>query len=89
MKQLKWIGIMLLCILTAGPALATDEARQAYDKMVEEATQEADEYVQEKQEKNDEQRVTPHCLAAYAGGKFNCDAMGQGCAETQRSAFVP
>ena len=51
MKQLKWIGIILLCLLTAGPALATDEARQAYDKMVEESTQEADEYLEEKQEK--------------------------------------
>ena len=54
MKQLKWIGIILLCLLTAGPGLATDEARQAYDKMVEEATQEADEYVQEKQKKMQE-----------------------------------
>ena len=51
MKLLKWIGIILLCLLTAGPALATDEARQAYDKMVEESTQEADEYLEEKQEK--------------------------------------
>ena len=54
MKQLKWIGIILLGLLTAGPALATDEARQAYDKMVEEATQEADEYVEEKQKKMQE-----------------------------------
>jgi vacuolar-type H+-ATPase subunit E/Vma4 len=52
MKPLKWIGIFLLCQLAVGgaiPALSADEARQAYDKMVEEATREADEYVQEKQ----------------------------------------
>jgi hypothetical protein len=45
--------------------------------------------LQEKQEKNDEQRVSPHCPAGNAGGKFNCDTMGQGCAETKRFAFVP
>ena len=54
MKQLKWIAFILMCLLTAGPALATDEARQAYDKMVEEATQEADEYLEEKQQKMQE-----------------------------------
>jgi len=52
MQSLKWIGIFLLCQLAVGsaiPALSASEARQAYDKMVEEATREADEYVQEKQ----------------------------------------
>ena len=47
-----WIGLILLGLSAAGsavPALAIDEARKAYDKMVEEATREADEYVQEKQ----------------------------------------
>jgi rhamnose utilization protein RhaD (predicted bifunctional aldolase and dehydrogenase) len=34
--------------------MAADEARQAYDKMVEEATQEADEYLEEKQKQMDD-----------------------------------
>ncbi|MGD8701702.1 MAG: hypothetical protein PVG51_01890 [Desulfosarcina sp.] len=54
MKSLRWIGSIILCLWIAGPVWAVDEARQAYDKMVEEATQEADEYVQEKQEKMQE-----------------------------------
>ena len=52
MKPMVWIGFILLCLSTAGsviPALAADEARRAYDKMVEEATREADEYIQAKQ----------------------------------------
>lgn len=52
MKPIFLIGLALLCLSAAGSAvtaLAADEARKAYDKMVEEATREADEYVQEKQ----------------------------------------
>lgn len=52
MKPVIWISFSLLCLMAAGslnPLLAVDEQRQAYDKMVKEATQEADEYVQEKQ----------------------------------------
>ena len=51
MKLMKWIAISLLCLLAVGaftPLPAVDEARQAYNKMVEESTQEADEYLQEK-----------------------------------------
>ena len=36
-------------VANVSPALAVDEARQAYDKMVEEATREADAYLQEKE----------------------------------------
>ena len=54
MKSLRWIGSILLCLWIVGPVWAVDEARQAYDKMVEEATQEADEYLQEKDEKMQE-----------------------------------
>jgi tetratricopeptide (TPR) repeat protein len=52
MKILKWIAIALLGLLAAGsfnPLLAVSEQREAYNKMVEEATQEADEYLQEKE----------------------------------------
>jgi len=52
MKPMKYIAVTLLGLLVAGslsPLFAVDEQRQAYDKMVEEATKEADEYVQEKQ----------------------------------------
>ena len=52
MKLLKWIAITLLCLLAAGaltPLPAVDEARQAYNKMVEESVKEADEYQQEKE----------------------------------------
>lgn len=52
MKSMKSIGVILMCLLVTGSfssLLAVDEQRQAYDKMVEAATQEADEYVQEKQ----------------------------------------
>ena len=52
MKTMKWIAIALLGLLATGsfsPLLAVSEQRQAYDKMVEEATQEADEYLQEKE----------------------------------------
>lgn len=52
MKWIVSIGVILMCLLIAGSfssLLAVDEQRQAYDKMVEEATKEADEYVQEKQ----------------------------------------
>jgi rhamnose utilization protein RhaD (predicted bifunctional aldolase and dehydrogenase) len=48
---MKWIVVAMGCLLAAGSfdgALAVDAQRQAYDKMVEEATREADEYVQEK-----------------------------------------
>ena len=52
MKIMTWIAIALLGLLAAGslnPLLAVSEQRQAYDKMVEEATKEADEYLQEKE----------------------------------------
>ncbi len=51
------ILILLACLLAAihlPSAIAADEARQAYDKMVEEATQEADEYLEEKQKQMDD-----------------------------------
>ena len=52
MKLMKWIAITLLGLLAIGaftPLSAVDEARQAYDKMVEESVKEADEYLQEKE----------------------------------------
>lgn len=52
MKLMKWIAITLLGLLAAGaltPLPAVDEARQAYNKMVEESVKEADEYQQEKE----------------------------------------
>jgi rhamnose utilization protein RhaD (predicted bifunctional aldolase and dehydrogenase) len=52
MKLMKWIAITLLGLLVVGafsPLPAVDEARQAYDKMVEESVKEADEYLQEKE----------------------------------------
>jgi rhamnose utilization protein RhaD (predicted bifunctional aldolase and dehydrogenase) len=52
MRTMKWITLALLGLLAAGgfnSLLAVSEQRQAYDKMVEEATQEADEYLQEKE----------------------------------------
>jgi rhamnose utilization protein RhaD (predicted bifunctional aldolase and dehydrogenase) len=36
--------------LVAGTSLATDDARQKYDRMVEEAVRESDAYIEEKQE---------------------------------------
>jgi len=57
MKRMKLIVIAMGCLLAAGSfdrVLAVDEQRQAYDKMVEEATREADEYVQEKQKAHQE-----------------------------------
>ena len=53
MKLIPWMLIAWLTLLTAGgfsPLAATDDARQAYDRMVEESVREADEYVQQKQE---------------------------------------
>jgi chromosome segregation ATPase len=53
MNPAKSIALSMLFLLVAGsfcPILAVSEQRQAYDKMVEEATKEADEYLQEKQE---------------------------------------
>ena len=50
MKILKWMAIILLSLLALGafsPLPAVDEARQAYNKMVEESVKEADEYLQE------------------------------------------
>mgnify|MGYP001823446149 FL=1 len=52
MKLMKWIAITLLGLLAVGaltPLPAVDEARQAYDKMVEKSVKEADEYLQEKE----------------------------------------
>jgi rhamnose utilization protein RhaD (predicted bifunctional aldolase and dehydrogenase) len=53
----RWIAIALLGLLAAGgfdPLFATDEARQAYDKMVEESVKEADEYVDQVQKEQNE-----------------------------------
>ena len=52
MKLMKSIAITLLGLLAAGtltPLPAVDEARQAYNKMVEDSVKEADEYQQEKE----------------------------------------
>jgi hypothetical protein len=52
MKPIKWIAITLLGLLAVGaltPLPAVDEARQAYNKMVEESVKEADEYLQGKE----------------------------------------
>lgn len=52
MKPMKWMAITLLGLLAAGavtPLPAVDEARQAYNKMVEESVKEANEYLQEKE----------------------------------------
>ncbi len=52
MKIMKSIAIAMLCLLVGGsfnPLLAVSEQRQAYNKMVEEATREAEEYLQEKE----------------------------------------
>jgi len=57
MKRIKWLGILLLVLLTNGifnPLYAVDEQRQAYDQMVEEATREADEYLEQKQKEQQE-----------------------------------
>ena len=57
MKQVCTIGCTLLLLTAAvgiGPAIAVDEARQKYNKMVEEANKEADEYIQEQQAKMQE-----------------------------------
>ncbi len=54
MKLMTWIAITLLGLLAVGaltPLPAVDEARQAYDKMVEESVKEADEYLQGKERK--------------------------------------
>lgn len=53
MRRFIGMGIaLLLAAVTVGihPAQAVDEAREAYDRMVEEATKEADEYLEEKQQ---------------------------------------
>ena len=52
MKRMKWFAISLMGLLAVGavtPLPAVDEARQAYNKMVEESVKEADEYLQEKE----------------------------------------
>ena len=52
MKLIKWIAITLPALLAVGaftPLPAVDEARQAYNKMVEESVKEADEYLQKKE----------------------------------------
>ncbi len=54
MNLMKWIAVTLLGLLAVGavsPLPAVDEARQAYNKMVEESVKEADEYLQEKENK--------------------------------------
>lgn len=52
MKLMTYLGIVLLFIVANGhfssPCVA-DEQKQAYDKMVEEATREADDYIEQKQ----------------------------------------
>jgi len=45
------IVVFMVIIVCSSPAPAVDEARQAYDKMVEEATREADAYLQEKEDR--------------------------------------
>jgi len=57
MATMKWFGVFLLTTLVVGtlnPLYAVDEQRQAYDKMVEEATREADQYVDEKRKEQAE-----------------------------------
>lgn len=52
MKSATRVGLVLLSLSIlgiTGLAFAVDEARQEYNKMVEEATKEADQYLQEKQ----------------------------------------
>lgn len=52
MKLMTFLGTLLLLIMANGnfnPLCAADEQKQAYDKMVEEATREADDYVEQKQ----------------------------------------
>lgn len=58
MIKKNWISLALLALLATGgatPLPAADEARQAYDQMVEEATREADEYLEEKTRQRSEQ----------------------------------
>lgn len=53
MTAMKWSGLILLVLSATGylsPIYAVDEQRQAYERMVQEATREADEYVKQKQE---------------------------------------
>ncbi len=53
MNLVKWCCLVMLVLLATGQinwAHAVDEQRQAYDKMVEEATREADAYVEQKQQ---------------------------------------
>ena len=50
-KPIGYIGACMVIITCFAPAPAADEARQAYDKMVEEATREADAYLQEKEDR--------------------------------------
>jgi hypothetical protein len=69
MKQMKLIVIAMGFMLAAGSfdrVPAVDEQRQAYDKMVEEATREADEYVQEKQKAHQEAAEESHSQQASA-----------------------
>lgn len=57
MATMKWFGVLLLTTLVVGtlnPLYAVDEQRQAYDKMVEEASREADEYVGKKKKEQAE-----------------------------------
>lgn len=52
----RWVTLALLGLLATGgfnPLLAADEARQAYDRMVEESVREADEYLEQKQKEQD------------------------------------
>ena len=52
MKLMKWIAISLMGLLAIGaftPLPAVDEARQAYNKMVEESVKEANQSEQEKE----------------------------------------
>ena len=54
MKLVKPIGCIsafMVIFACFSPAPAADEARQAYDEMVEEATREADAYLQEKEDR--------------------------------------
>ena len=50
-KPIGYISAFLVIFACFSPSPAADEARRAYDKMVEEATREADAYLQEKEDR--------------------------------------
>jgi rhamnose utilization protein RhaD (predicted bifunctional aldolase and dehydrogenase) len=56
--------IPLLLIVSGSPATATDEARQAYDQMVDEASREADAYLKEKASEREETQAAAETAEA-------------------------